>query len=76
VGAERVSKFLLGVARKARAVFQLTHLNGEPALLALQDGVVTSTYSIEIDDAGIRTLIIVRNPEKLAHILRVAEPLV
>jgi RNA polymerase sigma-70 factor, ECF subfamily len=78
VGPDHVSKFLLGVTRKGAAnqVIQLTHLNGEPALVTLQDGVVVSTCSISVDSTGIRALHIVRNPEKLGHTLRLEEPLV
>jgi len=78
VGRDRVSKFLLGVKRKGAAnqVIQLAHLNGQPALLTMEDGVVVSTCSIEVDSAGIRALHIMRNPEKLGHTLGLAEPLV
>jgi RNA polymerase sigma-70 factor (ECF subfamily) len=76
IGAERVSKFLLGVARKFRQEFRLTQLNGEPALLAIQDGSVASAYNFAIDGAGIHSLLVVRNPEKLEHILALGEPLV
>lgn len=76
LGPERVSKFLRGIMRKARATFQLTHLNGEPALLMFQDGVMTSTLSFEIDEAGIHALMIVRNPEKLSRTTGVVDPLV
>ena len=78
IGRERVSKFLLGVRRKGAAtqVVQLTHLNGEPALITLQDGVVTSACTLEIDSSGIRALHIMRNPEKLTHTLEPTAPLV
>jgi RNA polymerase sigma-70 factor (ECF subfamily) len=76
VGAEHVSKFLLAMTRKVRAEFQLTNLNGEPALLVFVDGVIASTYSFDIDASGIRALIVVRNPDKMSHILQLAEPLV
>jgi len=77
-GPERVSKFLLGVKKKGAAnqVVRLTYLNGEPALLSTENGVVVSTCSFEIDETGIRALHIVRNPEKLGHTLTLAEPLV
>ncbi|HKW11715.1 MAG TPA: RNA polymerase sigma factor SigJ [Gemmatimonadaceae bacterium] len=78
VGREHVSKFLFGVKRKGAAdqIIQLTRLNGEPALVTLKDGVVTSTCSIEVDSTGIRALHIMRNPEKLRHTLEPTEPLV
>jgi RNA polymerase sigma-70 factor (ECF subfamily) len=77
VGADHVSKFLLGVRRKAaNAAFKFTYLNGEPALLGLVDGEVVSACTLEVDKAGIRAVRIMRNPEKLVHTLRAPEPLV
>ncbi|HKN65514.1 MAG TPA: RNA polymerase sigma factor SigJ [Gemmatimonadaceae bacterium] len=77
VGADHVSKFLLGVRRKAaNAAFQVTYLNGEPALLGLVEGEVVSACTLEVDKSGIRAVRIMRNPEKLDHTTRVTEPLV
>jgi RNA polymerase sigma-70 factor (ECF subfamily) len=76
LGPHRVSKFLLGITRKFGQSYQLTRLNGELGLLALQEGVITSAYSFEIDDAGIRAVHIVRNPDKLGHTQRLTDPLV
>jgi RNA polymerase sigma-70 factor (ECF subfamily) len=75
VGPDRVSKFLLGITRKFGQSYQLTRLNGEPGLLVIHEDVVTSAYSFEIDDTGIRAVHIVRNPDKLGHILQPTEPL-
>jgi len=69
-GRDRVSKFLLGVRRKGgNQEVRLTHLNGEPAILALEDGVVTSACTLEVDNTGIRAVHIMRNPQKLGHTL-------
>jgi RNA polymerase sigma-70 factor (ECF subfamily) len=76
MGKDRVSRFLLGVTRKSGQRYEITHLNGEPALVATNDGVVTSAYSFEIDETGIRAVLIMRNPDKLQHTLRLGEPLV
>lgn len=76
IGRDRVSRFLLGVRRKNQdQVVQRTYLNGEPALLTLQKGVVTSACTIEVDGTGIRAVHIMRNPEKLNHTLARPEPL-
>ena len=75
-GPDRVSRFLLGITRKSHQVYERTRLNGEPGLLALQNGVITSAYSLEIDSHGIRAVHIVRNPDKLGHTVRLTEPLV
>ena len=78
VGREHVAKFLFGVKQKGGAgqIIKLTRLNGEPALVATRDGVVTSTCNIEVDSRGICALHIVRNPEKLRHTLEPTAPLV
>lgn len=75
-GPEHVSKFLLGVSRKARPSFHFTYLNGEPALYTMQDGIVGSAYTFVIEDGRIRALNIMRNPAKLVYSLRVPAPLV
>lgn len=75
-GPDRVSRFLLGVTRKFGQGYELTRLNGEPALVAIQKGVVTSAYSFEVDGRGIRAVHIMRNPEKLVYTTRLAAPLV
>ena len=77
IGRDRVSKFLLGVRRKGgNQEVRLTHLNGEPALLALQDGVVTTACTLEVDSSGIRAVHIMRNPEKLTRTLEPTKTLV
>jgi len=75
-GPDRVSRFLLGVTRKSGQRYELTRLNGEPALVAVQQGVVTSAYSIAVDAGRIRAVHIMRNPEKLAHTTQPVAPLV
>ena len=75
-GPDRVSRFLLGVTRKFGQRYEITRLNGEPALVAIQKGVVTSAYSFEVDGKGIRAVHIMRNPEKLVYTTRLAVPLV
>lgn len=75
IGPDRVSRFLLGVTRKSGQRHQLTRLNGQPALVTMQNGVVTSAYSVEADGGRICAVHIMRNPEKLVHTMRVVGPL-
>ena len=75
-GADRVARFLLGVTRKFGQRYELTRLNGEPALVAVQRGVVTSAYSIVVDGGRICAVHIMRNPEKLVHTTHLVAPLV
>lgn len=75
VGRDHVSKFLLGVTRKSKQRYELTQLNGEPALLSIQEGVVTGACSIEVDSQGISALHVIRNPDKLNHAVERVAPL-
>jgi RNA polymerase sigma-70 factor (ECF subfamily) len=77
IGRDRVSKFLLGVRRKAvDQTVQLTYLNGEPALLTVLEGVVTSACTLEVGEEGIRAVHIMRNPDKLGQTVRLSHPLI
>lgn len=76
VGPDRVSRMVLGVARKFHLRFALTYLNGEAALLAVHDGAIVSAYTFENDGGAIRAVHIMRNPDKLQHAARLTEPLV
>jgi RNA polymerase sigma-70 factor (ECF subfamily) len=73
LGAERVMKFLLGYARKVQlseADFQLVTVNGEPGLLLRHPLAGTGTYSFDVVDGRIRTIYVVRNPDKLRGFLQ------
>lgn len=70
VGTDHVSRFLLGVARKAGEVhLQWTRLNGGPALVSIKDGAVVSAMTAVVECGCIRALHVMRNPEKLRHVL-------
>ena len=70
-GPDRVTRFLLGVSRKFGGGFErrLTQLNGRPAVLVFADGVLITVTTVDVEDGRIRALHIVRNPEKLRHVL-------
>jgi RNA polymerase sigma-70 factor (ECF subfamily) len=71
LGPDRVARFLLGVARKFGRGFsrRLTQLNGRPAVLVFDDGVLRSVITADAEGGRIRALHIVRNPEKMRHVL-------
>jgi RNA polymerase sigma-70 factor (ECF subfamily) len=72
LGADRVAKFLLGYARKARygeSDLQLVTVNGTPGLLLRHPLAGDGTYSFDIVDGRIREIYVVRNPDKLRRIL-------
>ena len=72
LGADRITKFMLGYARKAHwseSDFKLVTVNGTPGLLLRHPMAGDGTYSFDIVDGRIRAVYIVRNPDKLRGFL-------
>jgi RNA polymerase sigma-70 factor (ECF subfamily) len=72
LGAERIAKFLFGYAAKAHwseSDFQLVTINGAPGLLLRHPLAGDGAYSFDILDGRIRTIYVVRNPDKLRGFL-------
>ena len=72
LGADRVVKFMLGYAVKlhlSESDFRLVTVNGMPGLLMRHPLAGDGTYSFEIDDGRIRTIYVMRNPDKLRSFL-------
>ena len=69
-GAERIARFLLGLARKQAQPFDYEPItiNGAPGVVRRHDGRVNSTLAIAGDGATIRAVYIVLNPDKLRHL--------
>jgi hypothetical protein len=65
-GAERVARslFLLKDRLKDLTILERT-VNGQPGLIAQQDGVTVSVYAFEVAGDRISRIWAVRNPEKL-----------
>jgi RNA polymerase sigma-70 factor (ECF subfamily) len=59
---------MVGLTRKgaANATVEARELNGLPALITREGGVITSAVLLEVADGRIHNLYIVRNPDKLA----------
>ena len=72
-----VSRFLLGVRRKFATKYshQIRYLNGEPALITFDHSTVVSTMTLVLDGQRIRAIHIMRNPDKLRHVLEPAPAL-
>ncbi|MCC8243430.1 RNA polymerase sigma factor SigJ [Saccharothrix luteola] len=65
-GAERIAHALRHLADRLRGQTVLERtVNGQPGLVAQQDGVTVSVYAFEIEDDRIKRIWAVRNPEKL-----------
>jgi RNA polymerase sigma-70 factor, ECF subfamily len=72
-GADAVSRFLTGVTAKAASVstieMRAAVINGAPGLVALIDGGLDQTFTFDLDAKGrVRTIYIVRNPDKLERL--------
>jgi RNA polymerase sigma-70 factor (ECF subfamily) len=70
-GAEKVSRFFAGIARKHPAPVPLLHLgriNTLPGYVTLEADGLPQTTALDIRDGRIGGIYIVRNPEKLAGI--------
>lgn len=80
-GTWRVTRLLLGIARKRRQsgrelVYRKTYLNGTPARLGTFHDAVYSAVTIDVEEGSIRAVHIMRNPEKLRYVLEATVPLV
>jgi RNA polymerase sigma-70 factor, ECF subfamily len=70
-GADRVSRFFGGLARKRPAEPRLLHfgrINALPGFVTLEPDGLPQTTALEIREGGIAAIYIVRNPEKLAGV--------
>ncbi|MEJ2855629.1 MULTISPECIES: RNA polymerase sigma factor SigJ [unclassified Saccharothrix] len=65
-GAEGIVRSLLRFQYRLRGLTLLERtVNGQPGLIAQQDGVTVSVYAFEVADDRIKRIWAVRNPEKL-----------
>nr|WIW80125.1 ECF RNA polymerase sigma factor SigJ [Streptomyces aureus] len=67
-GADHVGRFFVGVAGKGlpHVSVRTVELNGGPAVLVLSGGKPDTVVQIDADGDRIRTVYVVRNPDKLA----------
>jgi RNA polymerase sigma-70 factor (ECF subfamily) len=71
-GAERVARFLLGLARRGRAVGMVVtpaEINGHPGALILDPaGRLLGVLALDIADGRVQTVRSIVNPDKLGHL--------
>jgi RNA polymerase sigma-70 factor (ECF subfamily) len=69
-GAERTSRFVLGLAEKYgdASVALAMELNGVLAVLIWEEGVVTTTIQFEVWGRHVQGIFVMRNPDKLMHL--------
>ncbi|AXK72140.1 RNA polymerase sigma factor SigJ [Lysobacter sp. TY2-98] len=76
-GAERLARLYLQLGRhllQAKVRYELTTLNGEPALLMHEDGGLATAMWIESDGERITAIHALRHPHKLARLAPVTNP--
>jgi RNA polymerase sigma-70 factor, ECF subfamily len=76
-GAERIARFLVGLARRGRRMdvrLVLTEVNGQPGSLSMdsQDRLL-NVFVLDIADGQVQTVRSVVNPDKLRHLGEVAD---
>ena len=69
IGADNIARFLVGIRHFAsNPSVRFARINGAPGALFYSDGQLAQTMAFEITDAGIETISVVRNPDKLTHL--------
>jgi len=72
-GREKTVRFFVGVARKPTAqkpsFHRIGRIDGLPGILTLEEDGLPQTVALEIADGLITAIYIVRNPEKLRHLM-------
>ena len=66
-GAEQIARYLAGIAGgiPGNVAFLERTVNGQPGLVAQQDGVTATVFSFGIEGDRIRHIWAIRNPDKL-----------
>jgi RNA polymerase sigma factor (sigma-70 family) len=68
-GGEQIARACLEIANRAPSnmTFLERTVNGQPGLIAQQDGVTVTVFAFDVAGDRIRHIWVVRNPEKLRH---------
>ncbi|MDR3405659.1 MAG: RNA polymerase sigma-70 factor [Chthoniobacter sp.] len=71
VGSKRVARFLIGVGKINHGVVatRFAAINSAPGVLIWYNGRFAQTMNLGIVDGRVRALYVVRNPDKLKHLL-------
>jgi hypothetical protein len=67
-GGEQVARYLAGLLGRApRLTITERAVNGQPGLVAEQDGVIVTVFAFDIAAGQIARIWMIRNPSKLTH---------
>jgi RNA polymerase sigma-70 factor (ECF subfamily) len=73
-GRDKIVRFFVGVAGKADLtgafVYTPARINGQPGYVVHEPDGSVSSVSLELRDGLVASIYIVRNPEKLGHLLK------
>ncbi|HUN35269.1 MAG TPA: RNA polymerase sigma factor SigJ [Trebonia sp.] len=66
-GSEQIARAWVEIANRAPAGMTILErtVNGQPGLVAQQDGVTVTVFAFDVADSRIRNIWVVRNPDKL-----------
>jgi RNA polymerase sigma-70 factor (ECF subfamily) len=66
-GGEQVAGYIVDLARRATGTVTLLErtVNGQPGLVAMQDGITVTVFAFEVSGTRITRIWAVRNPDKL-----------
>jgi RNA polymerase sigma-70 factor, ECF subfamily len=77
-GGDRVARALLGSMDKIvprDLTIRLAEINGQPGVVSYRQGRPYAVVTLDIDERRIRSVYIISNPEKLAHLATLPAPL-
>jgi RNA polymerase sigma-70 factor (ECF subfamily) len=68
-GSEQIARAWIEIANRVPAglTFLERTVNGQPGLVAEQDGVIVTVFAFDVAGDRIRRIWVVRNPDKLRH---------
>src|SRR4051794_24331451 len=73
VGGARLAQVFVALADKLRpgnSRDELVHIGGQPgSIRRMPDGEIVSVFSVDVVDGRIKTIWVMRNPDKLAHLV-------
>ena len=64
-GAEQIARYLVEMANRSGVTLLEHTVNGQPGLVAQQDGVIVTVFAFSLGDGAVKNIWAVRNPDKL-----------
>jgi RNA polymerase sigma-70 factor (ECF subfamily) len=77
IGADKVARAILGSLKKfvpRNLTPRMAHINGQPGVVSYLEGRPYSVVTLDVDQGRIKSIYVVTNPEKLAHLATLPAP--